>query len=128
MKNSQLFKNTVVDTFDAGMMLRGGAVKAFQNAQVSLDTASVYFHDGKYILTSAHIPEEYGGVQPIQLLLNKSEINKIYKSGKRVLPVEAFRRNGKWKLRIATVEKLSRPDKRQKEKEKEHRKQINERD
>jgi len=74
----------VLDTFEAGMVLRGTEVKVLRQGHISLGEAYARFKDDQLYLVGANIPEySHGNLQNHEpkrwrkLLLKKKELQKL---------------------------------------------------
>lgn len=102
-----------VETFEAGLELKGGEVKSLREGRVSFKDGYVRFTNGEAWLVGVHIaPYEnvssYDQPDPERLrrlLLHKSEIEKLQakvdQKGLTVIPVKMYWTRGKAKLQIA---------------------------
>jgi SsrA-binding protein len=74
----------ILDTFEAGMVLRGTEVKVLRQGQISLSEAYARFKGDQLFLVNANIPEySHGNLQNHEpkrwrkLLLSKKELGKL---------------------------------------------------
>lgn len=114
----------IEDSFEAGIMLQGWEVKAIRAKRVSLQEAYVIVKDNSLhlfgatvtplIQASSHIPIEPSRTR--QLLLNKSEIDKIIgkktRAGYTIVPLNMHFKNGKVKVEIGLAKGKKQHDKR----------------
>jgi SsrA-binding protein len=75
----------IVDTFEAGIELRGSEVKSIREGKVSLNEAYAAVQNGQVVLLNMHINPykmashlELDPLRPRRLLLHKKEIRKLY--------------------------------------------------
>ncbi|MCM2272139.1 MAG: SsrA-binding protein SmpB [candidate division Zixibacteria bacterium] len=75
----------IVDTFEAGIELRGSEVKSIREGKVSLNEAYAAVQNGQVILLNMHINpykmaghQELDPLRPRRLLLHKKEIRKLF--------------------------------------------------
>ncbi|MDO5094137.1 MAG: SsrA-binding protein SmpB [Propionibacteriaceae bacterium] len=112
------------DTYEAGLVLTGTEVKTLRLGRASLAEAYATVDDGEVWLRNAHIPEyEFGtwrnhaAKRSRKLLLNKREIAKLAKeteaSGRTVVPLSIYFKNGYAKVEIAVATGKRDWDKRQ---------------
>lgn len=121
------FNYTVLETYEAGIVLTGGEVKSLRAGHATINESYASFEgDGLYLI-NAHIME-YGAAKggfvkqvasrPRQLLLRKKELKKIKdevsKKGKTVVPLELyFNTRGIAKVKIAVAAGKNLVDKRE---------------
>jgi len=114
----------ILDTFEAGIVLRGTEVKALRAGQGQIADAYARVENGEVILYSAHIPEySHGNLQnhqpkaPRKLLLHKSEIRKLFELAEvkahALFPLSFYWRNGKVKVALAVGKGKAHYDKRE---------------
>ena len=109
------------------MALRGSVIKAIVSGEANINSAYLYFDDNKIVLAGMYVPDKWATTEPIYILLNKHEINKIQKSGLTMVPIELVNSNNKrnrWKLILGIGKPAKKYDKREKEREKEDKKCI----
>ncbi|MFA6105280.1 MAG: SsrA-binding protein SmpB [Patescibacteria group bacterium] len=119
------FDYEILDTYQAGISLTGQEVKSVRAGQISLTGTFITFHNGKAILTNAHIsPYKFAGPLPDYeptrsrtLLLHKREINylrgKSEEQGLTIVPLRVYSSNRLIKLEIAVARGKHRFDKRE---------------
>jgi SsrA-binding protein len=131
------FDYEILDTFTAGIVLRGYEVKSAVNGQISLKGSFVRVKDKEVWLINSHITKwrfanisEYDPRAKRKLLLNKREIKTLEfaQDAKKmsIVPLEMFISGRKLKLAIGIGKGRKKYDKRRKAKEKEVIKQIKE--
>ena len=115
----------ILDTFEAGMVLRGSEVKSLRAGQVQLKDAYATLNRGEMWLENAHIaPYSYatgGGHDPERarkLLLHRREIDrltgKINEQGLTLVPLQIYFVHGLAKIEIALAKGRHTYDKRKK--------------
>ena len=115
----------ILDTFEAGMVLRGSEVKSLRAGQVQLKDAYATINRGEMWLENAHIaPYSYatgGGHEPERvrkLLLHRREIDrltgKINEQGLTLVPLQIYFVHGLAKIEIALAKGRHTFDKRKK--------------
>ncbi|MGI9665521.1 MAG: SsrA-binding protein SmpB [Acidimicrobiia bacterium] len=117
------FNYEILDTFEAGMVLRGSEVKSLRAAQVQLKDSYASIRDGEIWLESAHIAPysfaEDGGHEPERprkLLLHRREIDRLYgrirEEGLTLIPMQVYFVDGRAKVELGLGKGKSRHDKR----------------
>ena len=120
----------VLDTLEAGIVLRGTEVKTLRAGKGQISDAFARVENGEVFLYNAHIDEySHGNLQNHQpkavrkLLLHKSEIRKLFElasvKGNALLPLSFYWKNGKVKVALAVGKAKARYDKREELKERE---------
>lgn len=113
----------IEDTFEAGIALMGTEVKALRMGRASLTEGYAVFYGDELWLEQVHIPEYVQGTwtnhaprRRRKLLLHRSELDKISAkvqgSGRTVVPLSLYFKNGKVKLEIALATGKKAYDKR----------------
>src|SRR5437763_14477150 len=120
----------ILETFEAGLVLRGTEVKALRAGKGQISDAFARVENGEVYLYNAHIDEyAHGNLQNHQpkatrkLLLHKSEIRKLFGlaavKGNALLPLAFYWKNGKVKVALAVGKGKAQFDKREDLKERE---------
>ncbi len=119
---------TILETYEAGIMLLGTEVKSLRAGRASIGEAYAAEQDGALYLNNAFIPEyQSAGIAthaprgPRKLLLHKREITKllaaINRKGLTLIPLSIyFNDRGIAKVQLALGEGKQKRDKRQDEK------------
>lgn len=118
------FDYTIVETFEAGLMLMGSEVKSLRNKDVQLKDSYITFKGDEAFLQNAHIAEykasSYNNHAPERLrklLLNRKELDEIFgalrEKGYSCVPLKIYFKNGRAKLEIALVKGKKTHDKRE---------------
>ena len=121
------FNYTILETFEAGIILTGGEVKSLRAGHATIGESYASFEKGGLYLINAHILDyagakggfvEQDAARPKQLLLNKKELKQlrdaIARKGKTIVPLELyFNARGLAKVRIAIAECKKLTDKRE---------------
>ncbi len=101
----------ILDTFEAGMVLRGSEVKSLRDAQVQLKDSYASIRGGEVWLENVHIAPysfaESGGhdpERPRKLLLHRREIDRLFgrikEEGLTLVPLQVYFVNGKAKVEL----------------------------
>jgi SsrA-binding protein len=114
---------TVLDTFEAGIVLTGTEVKSLRAGRASLVEAFASVDDGEVWLRNVHIPEYTQGTwtnhaprRSRKLLLHRKEIirliGKTKESGLSLVPLSLYFKDGKVKVELALARGKKAHDKR----------------
>ncbi len=114
----------IVESFEAGIVLIGSEVKSLRKGQCNLKDSYVSFVGDELFLQKAHISpyqaSSYNNHQPERLrklLMNRSEINKIYaavaEKGRTCVPLKMYFSKGRVKVQIALAKGKTKGDKRE---------------
>lgn len=120
----------ILETFEAGIVLRGTEVKALRAGLGQIADAFARIENNQAFLYNAHIDEySFGNRQNHnpksvrKLLLHKSEIRKLFGlasvKGNALVPLAFYWKNGKVKVSVAVAKGKAQYDKRQDLKERE---------
>lgn len=136
------FEYFLLETFEAGIALRGSEIKSVRAGQISLAEAYVKVDGKEAWLIDAHIaPYEQASVfnheprRPRRLLLHKNEIKGLWdtvrQKGVTVIPIRVYLKQGRAKVEIAVAKGKKLYDKRadiaRKDTEREVQRQLRER-
>jgi SsrA-binding protein len=113
----------LLDTFEAGMELKGTEIKSIRAGQISLGEAYVQVDGEQAWLMDAHVaPYEQASHfnheprRPRRLLLHRSEIRQLWEAvrqkGVTVVPLRVYLKDGRAKLEIALAKGKKLYDKR----------------
>jgi SsrA-binding protein len=102
----------LLETFEAGLELKGSEIKSIRSGQISLAEAYVRVDENQAWLVDAHVaPYEQSGrfnhdpLRPRRLLMHGSEIrelwNAVRQKGVTIVPTRVYLKNGRAKLEIA---------------------------
>src|SRR5947208_3970078 len=102
----------ILETFEAGIVLKGTEVKALRAGKAQLSDAFARIENDQAFLYNAHIDEySFGNIQnhqpkaPRKLLLHKTEIRKLFGlasvKGNALVPLSFYWKNGKVKVALA---------------------------
>jgi SsrA-binding protein len=115
---------TIVDTYEAGVVLQGTEVKSLREGQASLADAFATVDDGEILLRNLHIPEYHHGTwtnhaprRNRKLLLHRKQIDmlmgKIRDGNLTLVPLSLYFAGGKVKVELALARGKQAHDKRQ---------------
>ena len=115
---------SILDTFEAGVVLQGTEVKSLREGQASLADAFATVDDGEIWLRNLHIPEYHHGSwtnhaprRNRKLLLHRSQIDtlvgKIRDGNLTLVPLSLYFADGKVKVELALARGKQAHDKRQ---------------
>lgn len=118
------FDFNIVDTYEAGLELRGSEVKSLRNGDVNLKDSYVSFKNGEAFLQNAHISvykaSSYNNHEPERLrrlLMKGHEIEKIeaavQERGYTCIPLKIYFKDGWAKVEIALAKGKQASDKRE---------------
>jgi SsrA-binding protein len=125
VKNSKARRDYhILETFEAGLVLKGTEVKALRAGKGQLSDAFARVEDDQAWLYNAHIDEySFGNREnhqpkaPRKLLLHKAEIRKLFGlgavKGNALVPLSLFWKNGKVKLLLGVGKGKVQFDKRE---------------
>ena len=116
------------ETFESGLVLTGTEIKAIRQGKVALKDSYVQIRDNEAYIVNMHIGQYEQGnrfnhdeTRTRKLLLHKREIMKLNKAiqlqGYTIIPLSLYLNKGLAKLEIAIAEGKKLYDKRQSEKE-----------
>jgi SsrA-binding protein len=132
------FEYETLETFEAGLVLKGTEVKSLRQGKMSLDESHARVHGLEVFLVGAHIDEySHGNVQNHEpkrrrkCLLHKREIRKIKQrieqKGLALVPFKVFfSEKGLAKVVLAICRGRKVHDKREHQKEREARRELRE--
>jgi len=115
---------TILDTYEAGIVLQGTEVKALREGQASLADAFATVDDGEIWLRSLHIPEYHLGTwtnhaprRNRKLLLHRKQIDalagKVRDGNLTLVPLSLYFSDGRVKVELALARGKAAHDKRQ---------------
>lgn len=118
------FDYEIVETFEAGLVLRGSEVKSLRDGNANLTDAYGVVERGEAYLMGAHIaPYSFardGGHEPTRsrkLLLHKVEIeriaSRIAEKGLTLIPLRMYFKDGKAKVELGLGRGKAKYDKRE---------------
>ncbi|MCL5028849.1 MAG: SsrA-binding protein SmpB [Bacteroidetes bacterium] len=115
---------SIIQTFEAGIVLQGTEVKSLRLAKANLVDSYANLKDGEVWLVGAHISvydqgsiNNHEPTRTRKLLLNKSEIRKLIgkvkEKGLTLIPLRLYFKNGKVKVELALAKGKKTYDKRE---------------
>lgn len=115
---------TILEKYEAGLVLTGSEVKSLRDRNVQLKDSFVVFKGSEAFLQNAHISEykssSYNNHEPERhrkLLLNGKELEEIFaaiqEKGLTCVPTKIYFKNGRAKLEIALAKGKKTHDKRE---------------
>ena len=115
---------TILETFEAGIVLHGTEVKALRAGKGQISDAFARVENNEVLLFNAHIDEyAHGNIQNHQpkatrkLLLHRSEIRKLFGlaavKGNALVPLRFYWKNGKVKVLLAVGKGKAQFDRRE---------------
>lgn len=118
------FDYHVLETFEAGLSLKGTEVKAMREGKCQLKDSFVDFFNSEMFIQSMHIsPHSTGGYnnhepeRKRKLLMHRQEINRLYQTvrekGLSIVPLKIYFKEGRAKVEIALVKGKKSHDKRE---------------
>ncbi|MEW5951817.1 MAG: SsrA-binding protein SmpB [Elusimicrobiota bacterium] len=128
LNRKALYDYEIIETFEAGLSLKGPEVKSLRKGQANLSSSFARAEeDGVYVYGLQIQPYEFNSVLKIdplrvrKLLLNKTEIKKISsksrEKGFSLIPLEIYFKNGWAKISLAIAKGKKTFDKKDKIKE-----------
>ena len=115
---------TIIETFEAGIELRGTEVKSLRDSKAQLTDAYATVESGQLYLRNAHIsiydPGSYSNHEPTRtrrLLMHKAEIRKLFGfasvKGNALIPLAFYWKKGKVKVLLGVGKGKVQFDKRE---------------
>ena len=113
----------LLDTYEAGLVLKGSEIKSIRAGQISLAQAYISVDGNEAWLVNSHIApyneassNNHDPVRARKLLLHRSEIrklsDKVRQKGATVIPLRVYLKDGKAKVEIALAKGKKHYDKR----------------
>ncbi len=114
----------ILETYEAGLVLKGTEVKAIREGNVNLRDSYIRIEDGEAYIIGMHVghykpagKHQHDFTRKRKLLLHKREIlklmGKIQEKGLTVIPTKLYLKNGKIKLEIALAKGKAKYEKRE---------------
>jgi len=122
------FEFFILETFEAGLVLKGTEIKSVRSGQISLQEAYVRTNGAEIWLVGAHVaPYEHASAfqhdpkRDRKLLMHKKEIRKLFDEvrikGMTLVPMRVYLKGGRAKLEIGLAKGKKQYDKRESIKE-----------
>ena len=124
--NRQARRNfEIIDSFEAGIMLRGSEVKSLREAQVQIKEAHVRFEAGEAWMVGMHIAPYLANAthdvlepdRKRKLLLHRGELDKLRMrvdiERLSLIPLSIYFKDGRAKVELALARGRTKGDKRQ---------------
>ena len=113
----------LLDTFEAGIVLKGSEIKSIRAGQLSLAQAYVSVENGEAWLINAHIAPydqasrfNHDPLRKRKLLLHRKQIKKLHENvrqkGTTIVPLRVYLKDGIAKIEIALAKGKKHYDKR----------------
>ena len=129
------FQYTLLESFEAGISLKGSEVKAIRENKVNIKESYIVLKKNEIYIIGMHIGEYshsgYVSHTPLRnrkLLLHKSEISKIIKQikdvGKTLIPTKIYFKNSNVKVKFCIAKGKKSWDKRIAKKEKDLKRDV----
>ncbi len=133
------FEYFILETYEAGLVLKGTEIKSVRMGQISLQEAYVRTNGSEIWLVGAHIaPYEHASAyqhdpkRDRKLLMHKKEIRRIWDvvriKGMTIIPIRVYLKRGKAKLEIGLAKGKKQYDKRESIKKKDIEREISRKD
>jgi SsrA-binding protein len=114
----------VLDSFEAGIALKGTEIKAIRDGRINLQDGFAVLMKGELFLMNVHIsPYSHGNIQnhdPLRdrkLLLHRKELDslagKLGKAGLTLIPLSAYFKDGRVKISLGLCKGKKLYDKRE---------------
>ncbi len=126
----------ILETLEAGLVLKGYEVKSIKSSKISLKGSYVTIKDNEAYLINAHIspyqppntPKNYDPMRSRKLLLHKNQIKsligKLKQKGLTLVPIKIYTKRGIIKLEFGVGRGKREIDKREKIKQRETKRKI----
>jgi SsrA-binding protein len=130
------FDYQILETIEAGIVLKGQEVKSVKLGQMSLKGSYAIIKDGEAFLINAHISPykmagslfDYNPVQTRKLLLHKNQINSLIGKSKTkgltLLPLKVYTKKGRIKVLVGLGKGKKKYDKREMIREREAKRRV----
>jgi SsrA-binding protein len=118
------FEYTLLDTYVAGIQLKGTEIKSIREGKAAIGDAFCFFANGELFIKGLHITEygkasfyNHAPLRDRKLLLHKKELRKIanaFSDGMAIVPLKLFINEGGWaKIQISLAKGKKQYDKRE---------------
>jgi len=118
------FEYFLFERFEAGLALKGSAIKSIRAGQISLAESYIRVDENQAWLIEAHIAPyvqanrfNHDPKRPRRLLMHRKEIHEMWdavrQKGVTIVPIRVYLKNGRAKLEIAIAKGKKLHDKRE---------------
>ena len=119
------FEYSMIEYFESGVILTGSEVKSIINGEAFLVDSFCFIENNEIFIKNfkiskykqSHLADKHDENRLKKLLLKKREINKIIKyqkdKGITIIPIEVYKTNNKFKIKIAVAKGKKTYDKKQ---------------
>ena len=129
------YNYTIIETLECGIELKGNEVKSIRKGSCQLTDAYIYISDNTLMMKNSYIPKwdtanifDVDERRDRKLLAHKKEIQKLQEqiklNGYTLIPLKMYFKNGKCKVELGVCKGKKLYDKRQCEKEKTMKREI----
>ncbi|WP_456400665.1 SsrA-binding protein SmpB [Persephonella sp.] len=134
--NKQAYHNyNILDTYEAGLVLKGSEVKSIREGSVNLRDSFIRIDNGEAFIYNMYIAPykpasklQHDPYRKRKLLLHKREIlklmGKVQEKGLTIIPTKLYLKNGKVKLEIALAKGKAKYEKRESIKERDIKREL----
>jgi SsrA-binding protein len=124
------FNYTLVEAFEAGIVLTGAEIKSIRQGGVSINESYISPYNGELYLVNSHIKpyafnadSKYDPVRRRKLLMHKREITQLISNveakGFTLVPTKIYLKKGRAKIELALAKGKDHADKRESTKQRE---------
>lgn len=125
----------ILESFEAGIQLRGAEVKAIREGRIDLGQSYARIIGGEAFLVNANIPryhnapiKDYDPTRSRKLLLHKKQIQsligRLSSGGATLVPVSVYEKNNLMKVELGIAKSKKEFDKRKVKKERDQQRRI----
>lgn len=129
------FNYEILESIEAGMVLRGSEVKSIRDGKVSLGESYAEFRGGELFLVQAHIAEyvqaharNHDPLRPRKLLLHRRQLERLHdavnRDGMALVPLSIYTKEHHIKLELGLGRGKKTHDKRATIKEREQKREM----
>jgi SsrA-binding protein len=125
----------IIETYEAGIVLKGSEVKSIREGSVNLRDSFVRINDGEAFIYNMYIAPykpasklQHDPYRKRKLLLHKREIlklmGKVQEKGLTIIPTRVYLKNGRVKIEIALAKGKAKYEKRESIKERDMKREL----
>ncbi|ACO04058.1 MAG TPA: SsrA-binding protein [Persephonella sp.] len=125
----------IIETYEAGIVLKGSEVKSIREGSVNLRDSFVRIDNGEAFIYNMYIAPykpasklQHDPYRKRKLLLHKREIlklmGKVQEKGLTIIPTKVYLKNGKVKIEIALAKGKAKYEKREAIKERDMKREL----